>query len=588
MFSKYKAIQESIKSFKVRSLKSVFSKHKTAQNKQATLWVSFGLLAFLVFFELYALEIDYLEYVASFYNTQGTLALLPIIFYIAASFYLSFLFIQFALTANWFCKTICFALFFIAAFIEFSYRMALGRFLETLDIGVAIITTTTQKIALILMHLNLYAIVPCLAFLICLIMVKKPAQKRSLKKLILGFTIFILSFIGLSFVEHTFAKEQIPTLSLSAFFRLNADFIIWKPITSHLAGTVEVERRAVKKPDLGENFKPINNVVLILDESVRGDHFSLNGYRRKTTPFLEKLAGQGVLQNWGISSSAATGSSYTYNALITGAKPTDFPDLGTTRFRPELFMSPTLYQYAQAMGYKTYFFNGQLETLWGGESGRYIDKHFSVSKFNNNRSSPDWEIDKQIAKQISKIISVSTGNFILVFKHGSHIPYQENFPPNQQTWKPSYTSGEIVYGTPDEDKIIQKIINTYDNSIKYNVDSFFENLVDDYSNIPNNTVFLYTSDHGQTLFEGGINTSHGGASKAEAMVPLFVIGKFEKKFDTRYKASHQNILPTLLDLMKYPKELRETDLALSLLEAKAADSKPRFFNPELREKVPFD
>jgi hypothetical protein len=72
------------------------------------------------------------------------------------------------------------------------------------------------------------------------------------------------------------------------------------------------------------------------------------------------------------------------------------------------------------------------------------------------------------------------------------------------------------------------------------------------------------------------------------MVPLFVIGKFEKKFDTRYKASHQNILPTLLDLMKYPKELVETDLALSLFEVKAADSKPRFFNSGVRKKVLFD
>ena len=106
MFSKYKGIQESIEPFKVRSLKSIFSKHKAAQNKQAILWVSFGLLAFLFFFELYVLEISYLEYIVSSYKTQGALLSLLIIFYIAASFYLSFLFIRFALTANWFYRIV--------------------------------------------------------------------------------------------------------------------------------------------------------------------------------------------------------------------------------------------------------------------------------------------------------------------------------------------------------------------------------------------------------------------------------------------------------------------------------------------------
>jgi len=111
--------------------------------------------------------------------------------------------------------------------------------------------------------------------------------------------------------------------------------------------------------------------------------------------------------------------------------------------------------------------------------------------------------------------------------------------------------------------------------------------VNDYSNIPNNTVFVYTGDHGQTLFKTGKN-SHGGDSKAEATVPLFIIGDLGIDVDTRYKASHQNIFPTLLDLMKYPRDLRRTNLAISLLEAKSTDSKPRYFNPNLQNGVPFD
>jgi hypothetical protein len=54
------------------------------------------------------------------------------------------------------------------------------------------------------------------------------------------------------------------------------------------------------------------------------------------------------------------------------------------------------------------------------------------------------------------------------------------------------------------------------------------------------------------------------------------------------RASHHDIFPTLLDLMNYPEEMREPRNSISLLKATAKDSQPRFFNPDLLEKVPFD
>jgi glucan phosphoethanolaminetransferase (alkaline phosphatase superfamily) len=62
-------------------------------------------------------------------------------------------------------------------------------------------------------------------------------------------------------------------------------------------------------------------VVIILDESIRGDHLSINGYERKTTPFLEQLQEQHKLFSWGIAVSASTGSRFTYESLITGLTP---------------------------------------------------------------------------------------------------------------------------------------------------------------------------------------------------------------------------------------------------------------------------
>jgi len=62
----------------------------------------------------------------------------------------------------------------------------------------------------------------------------------------------------------------------------------------------------------------------------------------------------------------------------------------------------------------------------------------------------------------------------------------------------------------------------------------------------------------------------------------------DRTVDTGFKASHANMFTTLLDLMNYPEELRKYPYAISLFKAKAADSRPRYFNPSLEKRVPFD
>jgi glucan phosphoethanolaminetransferase (alkaline phosphatase superfamily) len=240
------------------------------------------------------------------------------------------------------------------------------------------------------------------------------------------------------------------------------------------------------------------------------------------------------------------------------------------------------------MNYKTHYFEGQMETFWAGidDDKNYLDNWTTIKKIAGNKSVYTWDRDKIIAKEVKKIINSSKGNFIFIFKYGSHIPYHKNFPSDKAVWKPSAIS-KNKFDIPKGTEEIQAAVNAYDNSILYNVDSFFQNLIDDYENIPNNTVILYTGDHGQTLFANG-KASHGGDTKDEANVPLFIIGDLGKNVDTDYKASHQNLYPTILDLIDYPKELRERTDVLSLLKARSTDSKTRFFNPLLKTKIPFD
>jgi len=83
-------------------------------------------------------------------------------------------------------------------------------------------------------------------------------------------------------------------------------------------------------------------------------------------------------------------------------------------------------------------------------------------------------------------------------------------------------------------------------------------------------------------------TGHGGSSKEEASVPLFMIGLGDRKVDTGYRASHASLFTALLDLMNVPESSRSYQYERSLLTASKTDSSQRFFSLGDGRKVPFD
>lgn len=544
--------------------------------------LAFIFVLFLFIFECYVVQVDYSGPFAYLFDSESLFFFILTVLSLLVSFWLFFQFVVFTLSAAWYYRVICFLIFSFSVFAEYAYQKALGRFSQKFDLELAIATTADQRIDSVAMYMSFAAIVPSIVLFMMLLYLRNEKVR--------GTRAFIFSnllLIGGFAIFAALSAQQIPTISTNAFYRTNVEFLIYGPVTSgkwasELTG-IKIRRRPIPQPALTDNFRPDNNVIIVVDESVRGDHLSINGYRRETTPFLEKLSAEKRLHNWGIAASASTGSQFTYCTLITGLAPDDFPD--GAEFKINTF--PTIFQYAKAMNYTTHFFDGQMNGFWGeiGDDRTFLDNWQGVREVSDGLGYNQWDLDNLIAKKVNKVISSSKGNFIFIFKHGSHIPYQINFPPDQETWKPSYAAGS-KFDIPSGVELAEAV-NAYDNSLRYNVDSFFKNLVDDYSNIPNNSVIIYTADHGQTLFANG-RAAHGGNTKEEATVPLFIVGRLSSEVDTGYKASHFNLYPTILDLIDYPMELRERKSIPSLLKAKSADSRPRFFNAAYGTKIPFD
>lgn len=493
---------------------------------------------------------------------------------VSSSLVLFGMYAYWALISRLACRALYFLILAIPVFAEYSCQRSLSRFTDAEDIRLFILVTNFEmQTDAIKMFLSWYGLFPCAAFALCLLFFKVPKRSSGVTGLVVILIVVFGFYLSLGRQDVLYKNYvKYPVVSFNAFFRTLADYAKLK------ASTRDKVRETLEAAPVSQ--RPANNIVFVVDESVRADHLSLNGYARKTTPYLEGLFDKGVLQNWGIATSVMTCSESSGLLLMTGLTLQDLPDVSGRAYE-----NPTIFQYAKAMGYRTYFMDGQMDVLWSLRPAdmKYIDEWWNLNRFleiNDDRQ----QVDFVMAETARKIVETSTGNFIWIIKSGVHFPYYKRFPENEAEWTPFFDSdrgGELV---PDQ------LTNSYDNAIKYNLDRFFRNLTPDSKPLAN-TVVVYTSDHGQTVGQNGDPNFHCGVTRLEVMVPLFIIGNDRTDIDTKFKASHENIFASLLDFMQVPQSLRKRRYARSLLEAREADSAARFYvGPGLlsQDKFRFD
>src|SRR3989344_3099616 len=95
------------------------------------------------------------------------------------------------------------------------------------------------------------------------------------------------------------------------------------------------------------------NILLIVMDAVRADSLSCYGYRKKTTPNIDKLAEHGVLFENAFSASGWTPPSHA--SFFTGNYPSRHGVL-----KPNLYLDPsniTLAEVLKSNGYKTIAFS---------------------------------------------------------------------------------------------------------------------------------------------------------------------------------------------------------------------------------------
>ncbi len=394
-------------------------------------------------------------------------------------------------------------------------------------------------------HIVMLGVLPSLAILYV-----KPVYAKPTRELLsrTGYVAVMLIIVG--------AMVWLNFQFVSFFVRENRDIRVYVTPTYPIFAAQKYAKKLMKSNQVvfevtgedahHEKVSP-NKVVgiMVIGETARADHFSLNGYSRKTNPLLEQ---ENIINFTNVS---AAGTSTAYSV------PSMFSFLDQSRYSPE----------------KASRTSNVLDVLSHAGVGVYWIENNSSSKkvatrikIINLRGDPDASsplysdggyFDEAMVQYLDQCIEGSENDVLIVLHTmGSHGPtYHKRFPESFAQFVPYCRQNSPQECGKDE------IVNAYDNTILY-TDYVLSQLIGFLKE--HNTEFesflLYASDHGESLGEKGVYL-HGLpdflAPDAQTHVPMFAW------ISDGYSASHG--MPTNSAVVNIDTELSHDNLSHTLL-----------------------
>lgn len=288
--------------------------------------------------------------------------------------------------------------------------------------------------------------------------------------------------------------------------------------------------------------------VLVVGETVRADHLSLDGYARETTPELERL---GVINFTDVTSCGTA---------TEASLPCMFSRMGREQY------DKTRIEREQ----------GLLDVLARtGLAVTWLDNQSGCKGVCNG----DGIIFDNMERERSPVLCNSEGCYDEILLHGlaadlhadgrsqiivlhglgNHGPaYYARYPAEYRRFTPTCNTGELRRCTRDE------VVNSYDNAIAY-TDHVIAQAVDFLRSQSErfDTALLYVSDHGESLGEHGLylhGMPYAIAPREQVHVPmlLWMSAEFaaDRRLDTgcmqavaQRPASHDNVFHSVLGLL---------------------------------------
>lgn len=302
-----------------------------------------------------------------------------------------------------------------------------------------------------------------------------------------GFCLIVITSIGLikSKFFASFLREH-----KSLRYYSNPAYPLFSGINFFVKRTKQDDKMIVIGEDakILETDKDRDLVIMVLGETARTDRFSLNGYSKKTNPYLEKEKVFSFRNFYSCGTSTAE------------SLPCLFSNLGINHYDRNLALH-TFNILDVLVG------THDIKVLWRdnnsdskGVANRVIYEDFK--EFQSNPVCDEECRDIGMLSGLQKIIDKTKEKDLLIVLHqmGSHGPaYFKRYPKEFEQFKPVCKTAELSDCTNEE------INNAYDNTILY-TDFFLKNVIDLLKKNSNKfeTGMIYISDHGESLGENGI------------------------------------------------------------------------------------
>lgn len=250
--------------------------------------------------------------------------------------------------------------------------------------------------------------------------------------------------------------------------------------------------------------------VIVVGETVRADHLSINGYARATTPQLEKLPD---LLNWTNVWSCGTETAISVPCMFSGMRRQQFdPELAQQR--------ENLLDIIQRAGVRVKWDDNQSGCK--GVCNRVPHRIMREARAYpgcDDEGCPD-EILLQSLQQTLRDAQADPSTEYLLVLHtmGSHGPaYFKRYASHDEVFKPACHTAALNQCTSAQ------IQNAYDNSIRA-TDALLARMITQLQQAPAlDGAFIYLSDHGESLGEYGLwlhGTPWSLAPDAQKHVPM--------------------------------------------------------------------
>lgn len=287
-------------------------------------------------------------------------------------------------------------------------------------------------------------------------------------------------------------------------------------------------------------------IILVVGETARRDHFSLNGYEKETNPLLKK---ENVVSFTNVTS-CGTSTAVSVPCMFSHFGRRDFSvdkGIGTENLLDVLSHTKAV------------------NILWrdNNSDSKGVAKRI---KYEDYKSSSTNTICDPECRDVGMLVGLQEyidkvkeqDVLIILHQMGNHGPaYYKRYPKEFEVFTPVCKTNELSKCTNEE------ISNAYDNAILY-TDFFLSKVIELLkANSHNfNTGMLYISDHGESLGENGVylhSMPYMIAPKAQIEVPMIMWFGGHMARETNYVGlrrltnepySHDNIFHTILGMME--------------------------------------